>query len=71
MKNCRGVFAEGESESGKQRNCFVWLNRGETSRVNFVAIGLNINYELRQSKLYKRYIFSKVQKTKVTGFKVP
>ena len=48
MKNCRGVFVEGESESGEQCTCFVWLNRGETSRVNLVAIGLNLNYELRQ-----------------------
>lgn len=57
MKNFRGVFVEGESESGKQCTCFAWLNRGETSRVNLVAIGLNINYELRQSRLYKRYFF--------------
>ena len=47
------------------------VNRGETSRVNLVASGLNINYELRQSRLYKRYFFSKVQKAKVTSFKLP
>ena len=47
------------------------VDRGETSRVNLVASGLNINYELRQSRLYKRYFFSKVQKAKVTSFKLP
>ena len=40
------------------------VNRGETSRVNLVASGLNINYELRQSKLYKRYFFLKFKKRK-------
>ena len=38
------------------------VDRGETSRVNLVASGLNINYELRQSKLNKRYFFPKFRK---------
>ena len=40
------------------------VNRGETSRVNLVVSGLNINYELRQSKLIKRYFFPKFKKRK-------
>ena len=38
------------------------VDRGETSRVNLVASGLNINYELIQSKLNKRYFFPKFKK---------